>query len=540
MPSLPKGRTLQEFQPLRLAEAKILHAVAAGEYANIGESRPEPQSHACAVRAEFLRFLALGGDENAPVHEQGIIVQGAWITGTLDLMFAEIRVPLMLVDCRFEAAPVLYGTQFHGLFSLHGSCVPGLDADGLQCHAGMHMKSGFEALGEVRLPGAKIGGDLVCSGGRFENPNGYALNADRITVSGAVLLNNGFQAQGEVRLYGAKIGGNLDCSGGQFENPKGYAISAESMSVFGTFYFRGVKIKGGTVNLAFAHVTRLIDDLQSWPHGIVLDGFVYDTFRSALQSQANATSAPTQAKERLEWLDKQSSEHSGKAKKSREFRPQPWQQLRKVLQDDGHYEDARRVAIAFEKRKWECGVIGEISPRAESNFIVSAFDWLRSRATRFFHALYGGIIGYGYRPLRLLGIVVMFWILSATVFHYAAQNNLFVPSDPAHIGLLEKPAFDACNPEKTPSGNWTSCTTLPPDYPSFYSPVYALDVMLPITKLGQEDHWTLIDPRKAKTTCARALAWFTQIWAWIGTLFSWGVGAMLLATFTNLPKRQDE
>ncbi|MBX5472419.1 MAG: hypothetical protein IRZ23_08160 [Acetobacteraceae bacterium] len=242
----------------------------------------------------------------------------------------------------------------------------------------------------------------------------------------------------------------------------------------------------------------------------------------------------------MKWLDKQSPEHSGTARNPREFRPQPWQQLRKVLHDDGHYEDARRVAIAFENRKRFCGLIGEISPRAKSNFIVSVFDWLRSRTAPIFHALYGGFIGYGYRPLRLLGIVVAFWFLSTGVFCLAAQNNLFVPSDPAHIGLLEKPAFDACNPDKTPSGNWTSCTSLPPNYPGFHSLVYALDVMLPITKLGQEDHWTLIDPRKAKTTFARDLAWFTRIWAWIGTLFSWGVGAMILATFTNLLKRQDE
>ncbi|MBX5472418.1 MAG: hypothetical protein IRZ23_08155 [Acetobacteraceae bacterium] len=494
---LPFGRMLTDFQPLKEAEEKILHAVAAGTPAIIGQSRPEPESQACAVRAEFLRFLALGGDADAPVHEKGIIVQGAWITGTLDLSDTEIGRALIFRNCRFAAAPRLYDANVRGFLSWEGCALPGLKADRLQCRSGLYLRGGFEA-------------------------------------------------EGEVRLRGAKIGGNLDCSESKFENANGFAVNAEGMFVSGVFIFRDVTITRGSINLGFAQVARLLDDLTSWPQGIVLNGFVYNGFIGQ---------ASTRAEERLQWLDKQSPEHSGKAKNPREFRPQPWQQLRKVLHDDGHYEDARRVAIEFENRKRFCGVIGETPPRPKfqgqtkslrqiiaftAQWFVFGAKWIPSCIVRFFHWIYGLAFGYGYRPLRLLGIVVAFWFLSTGVFCLAAQNNLFVPSDPAHIGLLEKPAFDACNPDKTPSGNWTSCTSLPPNYPGFHSLVYALDVMLPITKLGQEDHWTLIDPRKAKTTFARDLAWFTRIWAWIGTLFSWGVGAMILATFTNLLKRQDE
>jgi len=58
-------------------------------------------------------------------------------------------------------------------------------------------------------------------GGKVERVpgTGTALNADGINVKGGTFLREGFHAQGEVRLLGAQIGGNLDCTGGRFENP---------------------------------------------------------------------------------------------------------------------------------------------------------------------------------------------------------------------------------------------------------------------------------------------------------------------------------
>ena len=181
MPNLPKGRSLAEFSSLSAAEMQIREAAALGGMAKIGETRPEAESEACAVRAAFLRFLALGGDEWAPIHEQGFHVQGAWITGTLDLSQAEIAGALTLAKCRFAEAPELVNTQIRGWFSLAGSAVPGLRADGLTCRANVFLKDGFTSTGEVRLPGAAIGGDLTCSVGRFKNPRGVALNAEGIT-----------------------------------------------------------------------------------------------------------------------------------------------------------------------------------------------------------------------------------------------------------------------------------------------------------------------------------------------------------------------
>ena len=71
----PKGRTLAEFEPLLPAEMKLLDACASGELALVGDKRPEKRTDENHIRPEFLRFLAFGDDERAPVHEHGVHVQ---------------------------------------------------------------------------------------------------------------------------------------------------------------------------------------------------------------------------------------------------------------------------------------------------------------------------------------------------------------------------------------------------------------------------------------------------------------------------------
>ena len=525
-----KGRSLADFSPLSAAELEIRAAAALGGMPVIGETRPEAENAECTVRAEFLRFLALGGDDEAPVQEKGLHVQGAWITGKLVLSQAEIAGALTLAKCRFAEAPELVNTQIRGWFSLAGSAVPGLHADGLTCRANVHLKDGFTSTDEVRLPGATVGGDLSCGGGTFENLKGVALNAEGIKVGKNVYLGDNLRAQGAICLGSATIGGDLVCRGGNFcnEGENSTAIHCQGLRVSGGFLFDRVKIRGA-VNLTAAHVAHLVDDRDSWPENIILDGFVYDSF---------AGNAPTTAKDRLAWLDQQSPDHSGKAKNPRAFRPQPWQQLRKVLRDMGHLEDSRQVAIAFENRKRKCRVIGEISAPATPEEIVTCFrQWLQSRTARGFHWLYGCLIGYGYRPIRLLGIVGLVWLVSTVLFDIGGHSRVFGPSDPQ---IFDNPAYDSCNPEKNPRANWTRCQIFPRAYPAFYPPLYALDVLLPVGKLGQQDHWAPLASARAPSLTAWVLAWATQITVWLETLFGWIAGLLLVATVTGLAKRHDE
>jgi hypothetical protein len=118
----------------------------------------------------------------------------------------------------------------------------------------------FHAIGEVRLVGARIVGTLVCDGGQFENP-GVALNFDGAQIGGSVFLryadSQPFQAKGEVRLLGAHIGGTLACIG-QFENPGGNALSFDRAQIRGSVFLgtRGKQLFRalGEVRLPGAHI----------------------------------------------------------------------------------------------------------------------------------------------------------------------------------------------------------------------------------------------------------------------------------------------
>ena len=101
-----------------------------------------------------------------------------------------------------------------------------------------HSGGTFRADGEVRLPGASIGGDLTSCKSQFMNGKGVALGADAMNVKGSVFLVQGFKAQGQVRLVGATIGGQFAFLGAQIANKGGIALSADGLNVRGGVFLR--------------------------------------------------------------------------------------------------------------------------------------------------------------------------------------------------------------------------------------------------------------------------------------------------------------
>jgi hypothetical protein len=236
--------------------------------------------------------------------------------------------------------------------------------DGAVIKGSVLLKSGFTAIGAVRLLEAQIGGSLQCSNAKFQKVRSVdnsqntdvvvnderqgeqhdgALACDRAVIQGSVFLVGGFVATGTVRLLGAQIGGDMECStGATLIGANGIALYADGMVVAGSFIFRNLKSVKGIVSLFGVRVSNLNDGNQSWMEGeLNLDGFVYDRL---------AGTAPTDAKSRLAWLDKQSALDAGLVGDGNNFKPHPWRQLQKVLHEMGHVEDAKQVAIAFENR----------------------------------------------------------------------------------------------------------------------------------------------------------------------------------------------
>ena len=401
------------------AEKEIIRCLAAGESCKIGDGelptkRIESDQGANVVRSEVIRFFAYGGDLNHPVCGMVIELRGAWIPDKLDLMYARCPYALKFQSCRFSEKIIVRQAECIALYMEGTRLDKELQGDGLVTSGGVFMRYGFQSYGKVRLRDARIGGDLSCTGGTFHNPRGAAINAERIQTGGHVFLNKSvlaranepsfFSAEGEVRLQGARIGGDLNCVGGAFKKPIGggskNAIAADHMKVRRVFFedfsvdgqvrMQGARISGylsclgekkrldekSSIDLSSATAGGLESDEHLWAlfDEFDIDGLTYKRFYGNLRD-SNA---------RITWLKKQ------KQRKDGAFTPQPYEQAAKALFGMEHVSEARKVLLAKERKSTMCG----------------QWAWWHKP----FRLLWGICAGYGYAlwQTALLSLIFIF------------------------------------------------------------------------------------------------------------------------------------
>lgn len=498
---------------LSVAELALLDACPSGKPCAVGDlpkdrSWPERPDAGNRIAAGFLRFLLLGGDGEAPVHDRGIDLEGAWIEGELDLNGISAAHTLELKRCRIQKVTAQWATlRTSGLVS----CLveEGIDGDGLNCKGTLLIRHGTEVRGAVRLPVAKIEGGLYCEGAVFNNPAGRALDCTDATITGPVGLNGWyredgaiqrFRCAGAVDLNGCTIGGNLDCSeadfsadgqsalgcsgakiggsircrnssfrsyvppadapnaglnvdalncwgakvtghvfldgefsadgvsllvadiggslsctSGSFLKGTGSALHCEGTKVGQIFFFRNIRQVGGTMNLLNMQVDSLADEMESWRKAegrLNLDGFTYNrliydpSLDESAGPGADAAEQPTtRARDRIAWLKMQEPDNWRTG-----FRPQPWEQLIKVLRAMGHPDRARSVAVARERTR---GAVPRPSPPDRHGRMMQAVQ-------RLLNPVFGTAAGYGYQPERLALFVPLVWLVCAMIYLAAA------------------------------------------------------------------------------------------------------------------------
>ena len=391
-------------------------------------------SHVPAVHARQLRTRGdLRLDEGFSVSGR-VEVDGAHIGGVLDCRGGQFSNPggraLTAVGLTVDQ-DIFFSEGFSasGEVNLRGAHIGGqlncaggqfsnpnrvaLTAEMVTVDRDIICRNGFSASGEVRLLGAHIGGQLDCAGGQFSNPGGRALTADGLTVDQDTLCSDGFSATGEVRLPSAHIGGQLVCEGGQFSNPNRVALNLAGATVSGPLFMAPAVLQG-LLGLTTAKTSSYRDDPASWPQKLRLDGFVYDAIEGA------------SAKERLEWLRRNEKGYS----------PQIYEQLATVYRATGHEEDARRILIAKQRRRF-----------AQSNLAGRMWGWLLDAT-----------VGYGYRTWLAALWLIFFLFLGTWLFGSVYRGEL------------------------TPANK-------PDVQPAFQPLLYTLDLLLPVVSLHVRDAW---------------------------------------------------
>ncbi|OIJ68523.1 hypothetical protein [Streptomyces mangrovisoli] len=312
--------------------------------------------------------------------------------------------PVTLDDTSVRGSVVLRGARL--------SVPSGTALTAGRTHIGgdLDCRDGTTAHGTIDLCDARIGGSVRFEAAELTAPDGggHVLRANGIDVGGVVNLCDGFTAHGTIRLSSATIRSTLCFLGAHLDT----TADEKALVCWGTtaavLLLRPRRAPLGTVDLGRMSVGLLHDEPTRWPASLVLDGTVYDTLRPALTAKA-----------RLPWLGR---DPAG-------FTPQPYEQLAAVHQRHGRDAEARTVLVAKQR-----GLRPTLAPPA-----------------RLWSLLQDATVGYGYRPLRAL------WVLLCLL---AAGSALFALRPPTPVG-----------------GG---------PYPHFQPLVYTLDLLLPLVDLGQE------------------------------------------------------
>lgn len=461
------------FGDLTTAEKRVLTAWRKGVAAQIGDTRlPQEPSETNRVRADFIAWLALQSNDPDAHPTNRFHVIGAWIDGPMDLAGQRIRANLVMQRCRFALNVVLSDAETASI-DLTGSRI-GMDGHRNTSIDARHLR----AAGDLRLR------DLVSDGG--------------------------------VALAGAEIRGDLDLSGSRFGKRRtsfhGYdfevSVGAPNAKVQGALTMLRAPQEGamfsGVFNLHNAEVDVLQDAPDCWPARgcLFLNGFRYRQLGSIKAGAA-------QAGQRGRWVLLQ-PEQDLKV----DFKPQPFEQLARVLRATGHSLEARRIGVLHERMLRRAGKV--------------------PIHLRPFHWLFGIVAGYGYFTTRVLFWSAMAVVLGTLLFAQAWRDGAMAPT---HADILLSEEWRGCLGEPPVKPAFCFLATEPGrDYEPFDAFFYSLDVFLPVVSLEQETNWSP-SPKRGSPLAGRPSGYWAWLYRFIHELLGYVLVGFAVVGFAKLAER---
>ena len=240
-------------------------------------------------------------------------------------------------------------------------------------------------------------------------------------------------------------------------------------------------------------------------------------------------SGAADANQRIAWLEKGSLVEGN-------FFPQPFTQLAKVWREMGHDGAASKVLLRREKliRK-QSRQDATISPNGDVKIaFLSLWRDSINILSLFFDILLSWLVGYGHRPFRSLGCLILLIVIAIFPAHFAWKEGSFAPNSgpvltsAGWLGLHAKES----NPAEVWSGktepkDWAgpdveiAWQDIAPgrDWETFHPVAYAIDVVIPIIDIGQTGAWA---PSTTRGNWGWRLWWLKgvlSVFGWIVTAF---------------------
>ncbi|MFF3456902.1 hypothetical protein ACFYXH_21710 [Streptomyces sp. NPDC002730] len=350
------------------------------------------------------------GDSTLAPHvpgRQALHLACAEIGGDIESVGGGLTVhgPVDLRDTSVRGSVVLRGARFHNP-SESGLA---LNAARLRVGGDLDLRGGLVAYGTIDLCDARVGGSVLLEGADLTAHDSQpALRGNGIETGGVLNLCDGFTAHGRISLNSVTVRSRICFDDAALDVPAGgTALSCRGSSA-ATLSLHTREASAGIIDLRQSRFGMLRDDPAAWPAGLVLDGAVYDSVQPALP-----------ARTRLPWLGR---DPAG-------FVPQPYEQLAATCQRQGQDAEARTVLVAKHR-----SMRPTLTPPA-----------------RLWSLLQDATVGYGYRPMRAVVLLLGFLTLGTA---------LFTAWPPTVVGDGKAPHFQAA--------------------------IYTLDLLLPLVDLGQE------------------------------------------------------
>lgn len=363
----------------------------------------------------------------------------------------------IMCNGRFEATDTvtMAGARVNGAVRLErariiagGAGTTAFDGDGMTVGHDFNAQY-LIAKGEVRLVDARIASTLEFQGAELTNAAGFALLLDRAEISSSVYCSKGFTARGKVQAIGAHVRGSVYLKKAELGVPRpdsgatGSAVlrlvrtriegdlgcwenfiahgplDLGRLSVGGEFKLDTAALKGhptaadltsgqfATVTIigdppnGFLDLTKAKADFfkDSAAAGgqvdrdvIILDEFEYRTIQMT----------DVTVEQRKEWLRHAMEASRQKTGAHDGYLPQPYEQLAAAYRRAGDDQSARRIQLAKYRQRNRTTKRGL--------WYIKVWNFLQDAA-----------IGYGYKPLRALALLLVLFVFGLLLFRYSAR-----------------------------------------------------------------------------------------------------------------------
>jgi hypothetical protein len=392
----------------------------------------------------------------------------------LDLTNAELLSTFTVGEMvAVEGTVRLSGARIHGNLCLRGARLSMPERRSLVAAQGVNIDGAAElrqleaAGGELGFRSATIGSVIDTSGACLRNPGGYTLNLNQANVKGSVLLADGFESSGKVVLNRASIEGRLQCTTGSFDCPapsernrRGHAIEAISAEIRGGMDLGWASISP-SVDFTNTKTSFLADNPQNWPARFTVSGLTYDRFE---QPQDGGPSRTWDETARCAWLNKQTVYDAG-----------PYEQAARVFRQHGYSNGAKAILIA-QRRHARQAITGA---------------WAMPR--RVLDVAYSLTVGYGYRPGRVLWLLIILLVLVTGSLQIPGARAAMRSTTAAGVVFTTQGPLrsQGADPVTTRSGSHPASDDACGDgQVRCFNPVlYAIDTVIPLVSLDQRSTW---------------------------------------------------